>query len=142
MIDTENICGPGHLAASLAEAGANVVGLDFAMPMVAKARENYLNPDFRQGDAEALSFGGHPSRQTLADNTVGFYCHTEAPRLVPLDRGGRIVCSSTDPISRQLFGPAKHCSIDAIGDVSGKFRRHRIACVFDGSRHGRGHFFE
>jgi ubiquinone/menaquinone biosynthesis C-methylase UbiE len=49
-------CGPGHLAGSLAQSGANVVGLDFAMPMVAKARENYPSLDFRQGDAEALPF--------------------------------------------------------------------------------------
>jgi ubiquinone/menaquinone biosynthesis C-methylase UbiE len=49
-------CGPGHLAGSLAQSGASVVGLDFAMPMVAKARENYPSLDFRQGDAEALPF--------------------------------------------------------------------------------------
>lgn len=49
-------CGPGHLAGSLAQSGANVVGLDFAIPMVAKARENYPSLDFRQGDAEALPF--------------------------------------------------------------------------------------
>lgn len=49
-------CGPGHLAGSLAESGASVVGLDFAMPMVGKARENYPSLDFRQGNAEALSF--------------------------------------------------------------------------------------
>ena len=49
-------CGPGHLAGSLAHSGANVVGLDFAMPMVVKARENYPSLDFHQGDAEALPF--------------------------------------------------------------------------------------
>ena len=49
-------CGPGHLAGSLAQSGANVIGLDFATPMVAKARENYPSLDFRQGDAEALPF--------------------------------------------------------------------------------------
>ena len=49
-------CGPGHLTGSLAQSGANVVGLDFAMPMVAKARENYPSLDFRQGDAQALPF--------------------------------------------------------------------------------------
>lgn len=49
-------CGPGHLVGSLAQSGAGVVGLDFAMPMVVKARENYPSLDFRQGDAEALPF--------------------------------------------------------------------------------------
>ncbi|MCW5737736.1 MAG: methyltransferase domain-containing protein, partial [Enhydrobacter sp.] len=49
-------CGPGHLAGSLAQSGADVVGLDFAMPMVERARDNYPGLDFRQGDAEALPF--------------------------------------------------------------------------------------
>jgi SAM-dependent methyltransferase len=49
-------CGPGHLAGALAESGADVVGIDFAMPMVVKARENYPRLEFRQGDAESLPF--------------------------------------------------------------------------------------
>jgi len=49
-------CGPGHLAAALAAAGAEVEGLDFADPMVERARENYPNLRFRQGDAEALPY--------------------------------------------------------------------------------------
>lgn len=49
-------CGPGHLAESLADAGATVEGIDFAAPMVARARENYPHIEFRQGDAEALPF--------------------------------------------------------------------------------------
>jgi ubiquinone/menaquinone biosynthesis C-methylase UbiE len=49
-------CGPGHLAGALAQSGASVVGLDFATPMVVKARENYPRLNFHQGDAEALPF--------------------------------------------------------------------------------------
>ena len=49
-------CGPGHLTGALAESGADVVGIDFAMPMVVKARENYPRLEFRQGDAESLPF--------------------------------------------------------------------------------------
>lgn len=49
-------CGPGHLAAALAAEGAVVEGLDFAAPMVARARENYPKLKFRQGDAEALAY--------------------------------------------------------------------------------------
>jgi ubiquinone/menaquinone biosynthesis C-methylase UbiE len=52
-------CGPGHLAGSLAQSGASVEGIDFAMPMIAKARENYPSLNFRQGDAEALPFDAH-----------------------------------------------------------------------------------
>jgi SAM-dependent methyltransferase len=49
-------CGPGHLAGSLSEAGATVEGLDFATPMVDRARENYPSLDFRRGDAQALPY--------------------------------------------------------------------------------------
>src|SRR6185503_7545586 len=52
-------CGPGHLAAALAGAGAAVEGIDFAEPMVARARENYPHLKFRQGDAESLPFNEH-----------------------------------------------------------------------------------
>jgi len=49
-------CGPGHLGGALAAAGAMVKGVDFAPAMVAKARENYPQLAFREGDAEALSY--------------------------------------------------------------------------------------
>jgi ubiquinone/menaquinone biosynthesis C-methylase UbiE len=49
-------CGPGHLAGAIAAAGAVVEGVDFATPMVARARENYPNLKFHQGDAEALAY--------------------------------------------------------------------------------------
>ena len=48
--------GPGYVAAAAAARGARVVGVDFSVPMVARARE--LNPaiEFQEGDAEELSF--------------------------------------------------------------------------------------
>ena len=49
-------CGPGHLSGSLADAGAEVEGLDFAPSMVERARLNYPQLAFRQGDAEALPY--------------------------------------------------------------------------------------
>jgi ubiquinone/menaquinone biosynthesis C-methylase UbiE len=50
-------CGPGHLAGAIAEAGGAPEGLDFAASMVDRARENYPQLVFRQGDAEALPYG-------------------------------------------------------------------------------------
>lgn len=47
-------CGPGHLAAGLAAAGADVEGIDFAATMVERACANYPALAFREGDAEAL----------------------------------------------------------------------------------------
>ncbi|MPZ31165.1 MAG: methyltransferase domain-containing protein [Rhodospirillales bacterium] len=49
-------CGPGHLAAAMARKGATVEGIDFAVTMVAKARENYPALRFREADAEALPY--------------------------------------------------------------------------------------
>jgi SAM-dependent methyltransferase len=49
-------CGPGHLAGAAAAAGASVEGVDFAAPMVAKARENYPGLAFREGSAESLPY--------------------------------------------------------------------------------------
>ncbi|MDJ0946641.1 MAG: class I SAM-dependent methyltransferase [Kiloniellales bacterium] len=50
-------CGTGHLAAAAGRRGAEVLGVDFAETMVARARSNYPGVAFRQGDAEALDFG-------------------------------------------------------------------------------------
>jgi SAM-dependent methyltransferase len=54
-----DICtGTGHLAAAAAERGAIAEGLDFAEPMVTKARANYPAIAFAVGDAEHLP---HPA---------------------------------------------------------------------------------
>jgi ubiquinone/menaquinone biosynthesis C-methylase UbiE len=49
-------CGPGHLAAALANRGAVAEGIDFAASMVGKARGNYPAITFREADAEALPY--------------------------------------------------------------------------------------
>lgn len=49
-------CGPGYVAAAGASRGANVVGVDFALPMVAEARKSFPGIRFEPGDAEALGF--------------------------------------------------------------------------------------
>jgi ubiquinone/menaquinone biosynthesis C-methylase UbiE len=49
-------CGPGNVAARLAETGARVVGIDFAPHMVQAARAAYREIDFQEADAEDLPF--------------------------------------------------------------------------------------
>jgi trans-aconitate methyltransferase len=44
-------CGTGHLTAKIAEAGADVVGLDSSASMVAQARQNFPKLKFQLGDA-------------------------------------------------------------------------------------------
>ena len=48
-------CGPGHLVAAAAVAGAKAEGIDFAPSMVDLARHNYPTLRFHEGDAEQLS---------------------------------------------------------------------------------------
>lgn len=47
-------CGPGHVAAWIARAGAQVVGIDLSPGMVRLGRENYPQVEFRQGDLLSL----------------------------------------------------------------------------------------
>jgi SAM-dependent methyltransferase len=49
-------CGPGYVAGAAASRGAHASGIDFSSEMVAQARGRYPGVDFREGDAEALSF--------------------------------------------------------------------------------------
>jgi SAM-dependent methyltransferase len=49
-------CGPGFIAGAAADRGALVTGLDFAVAMVAQARQRLPALTFREGDAEALPF--------------------------------------------------------------------------------------
>jgi ubiquinone/menaquinone biosynthesis C-methylase UbiE len=48
--------GAGYIAAAALIRGANVIGLDFSEAQVELARSTYPLVEFRQGDAEALSF--------------------------------------------------------------------------------------
>jgi SAM-dependent methyltransferase len=48
--------GPGFIAAAAAARGAEVIGIDFSAAMVDAARRTHPGVEFREGDAEALSF--------------------------------------------------------------------------------------
>ena len=47
-------CGPGYVAGYAAKLGAVAIGVDFAPGMIAEAKKNFQNVEFREGDAEAL----------------------------------------------------------------------------------------
>jgi trans-aconitate methyltransferase len=49
-------CGTGHLTAKLAEAGAEVVGIDASVPMVEEARRLYPQLRFEVADARDFAF--------------------------------------------------------------------------------------
>lgn len=47
--------GPGYVAAAAARRGARAIGIDFSAAMVADARRDHPEVEFRLGDAEALA---------------------------------------------------------------------------------------
>ncbi len=49
-------CGPGHLTATAARLGADVVGLDFSGAMIRIAHTRHPELEFHEGDAQALPF--------------------------------------------------------------------------------------
>lgn len=49
-------CGTGHLSARIAEAGADVVGLDASEEMIRKARQTHSDCEFVHADARSFSF--------------------------------------------------------------------------------------
>jgi trans-aconitate methyltransferase len=49
-------CGTGHLTAQIAEKGAEVVGLDSSLSMVAQARQNFPKLKFQVADARDFRF--------------------------------------------------------------------------------------
>jgi ubiquinone/menaquinone biosynthesis C-methylase UbiE len=98
--------GPGHVAAAAAARGAEPVGVDIAEGMLAVARRDHPQLDFRLGDAEALPFA-----DSSFDAVVGAFVLNHLPRpeaaaaelarvLVP---GGRVALSVWDVPERTLF---------------------------------------
>jgi SAM-dependent methyltransferase len=67
--------GPGHVAAAAAARGAEPVGVDIAEGMLAVARRDHPQIDFRPGDAEALPFA-----DASFDAVVGAFVLNHLPR--------------------------------------------------------------
>jgi SAM-dependent methyltransferase len=98
--------GPGHVAAAAAARGAEPVGVDIAEGMLAVARRDHPQLDFRPGDAEALPFP-----DSSFDAVVGAFVLNHLPRpevaatelarvLAP---GGRLALSVWDVPERSRF---------------------------------------
>ena len=98
--------GPGHVAAAAAARGAEPVGVDIAEGMLAVARRDHPQLDFRLGDAEALPFA-----DASFDAVVGAFVLNHLPRpdvaAVELARvlasGGRLALSVWDVPERARF---------------------------------------
>lgn len=62
--------GPGHIAAALAEAGADVVGIDFSASMIEVAKARYPALSFQEADAESLPFEDESFDAVVSSFTV------------------------------------------------------------------------
>src|SRR3954451_8612645 len=98
--------GPGHVAAAAAARGAVPVGVDVAEGMLAVARRDHPQLDFRFGDAEALPFA-----DGSFDAVVGAFVLNHLPRpevaaaefARVLAGGGRLALSVWDVPERARF---------------------------------------
>jgi trans-aconitate methyltransferase len=68
-------CGTGHLAAQIAESGAQVTGVDRSPEMVAAARKGYPNLRFEICDARSLSF--HEKFDAVFSNATLHWIHEQ-----------------------------------------------------------------
>jgi SAM-dependent methyltransferase len=112
--------GPGHVTAAAAARGAEPVGVDIAEGMLAVARRDYPQLEFRRGDAEALPF---------ADSTFGAVVgafvlnHLPRPEVAAaelarvLAPGGRLALSVWDVPERTLFIGLVRDAIDRAGEA-------------------------
>jgi ubiquinone/menaquinone biosynthesis C-methylase UbiE len=98
--------GPGQVAAAAAARGAEVVGVDIAEGMLAVARRDHPQLDFRRGDAEALPF-----TDSAFNAVVGAFVLNHLPRpevaaaelARVLEPGGRLALSVWDVPERSRF---------------------------------------
>jgi ubiquinone/menaquinone biosynthesis C-methylase UbiE len=111
-------CGPGHLSAAAARRGARPVGTDLSEGMLARARREHPELDFRSGDAEALPFRDERFDAVLA----GFvFNHLPAPESAAAEGarvcrpGARLAVSVWDrPERTRLIGLLGE-AVEAVG---------------------------
>jgi trans-aconitate methyltransferase len=86
-------CGTGHLTAQIAERGAEVIGLDASVSMIAQARQNYPKLKFALADARTFDLGG--GFDAVFSNAALHWIPEPAPVIASVARalkpGGRFV---------------------------------------------------
>lgn len=95
-------CGGGGASVLAAERGANVTGLDAAVPLVEIASERVPDGDFRVGDLESLPFDDGQFDAVIASNSIQ-YAENRIAALQELAR----VARSEARIVVGLFGAAE-----------------------------------
>lgn len=99
-------CGPGYVSAAAAERGATPLGLDFSKEMIGIAQKMFPKIEFREGDAQNLSFPGRTFDRVVANFALLHLANperamSEAARV--LKRGGRFGFTTWAKISENPF---------------------------------------
>ena len=87
-------CGNGALTAKIAEAGADVLGIDHSAEMLAKAERSFPELNFRQAEADSFDLG--MTFDAVFSNAVFHWIKDQEGLLACISRhlrqGGRLVC--------------------------------------------------
>jgi ubiquinone/menaquinone biosynthesis C-methylase UbiE len=114
-------CGPGYIPAAAASRGAVATGIDFSSEMIQEARDRYPGLDFREGDAEQLTFGD--SEFTAVVSNFGML-HLGRPELAiqeayrVLQPGGRIAFTVWDTADKAIAFGIVIAAIQKYGDLN------------------------
>ncbi|MGZ8648082.1 MAG: class I SAM-dependent methyltransferase, partial [Solirubrobacteraceae bacterium] len=112
--------GPGHVAAAAAARGAEPVGVDISEGMLAVARRDHPQLDFRPGDAEALPFADTSFAAVVAAFVLN---HLPCPEVSAaelarvLASGGRLALSVWDVPDRTAFIGLVRDAVARAGEV-------------------------
>jgi SAM-dependent methyltransferase len=114
-------CGPGLVAAAVAERGALTVGLDFSSAMIALARADHPRIHFEEGDAEVLPFADGSFDAVVANFGIHHVpdpirALAEARRV--LCRGGRVAITAWTAPAENIAWRLLHDAISAHGDLA------------------------
>jgi len=97
-------CGPGYVAAAVAERGATPRGLDFSGEMVAIAQKMFLEIEFCEGDAQNLPFSDVTFDRVLANFAL---LHVSDPERA---------CAE----AFRVLKPARQIRLHGLGSAGGK----------------------
>jgi trans-aconitate methyltransferase len=145
-------CGPGQLTAKIAEAGAEVIGLDASPAMIGQARQNFPQLSFILQDASDMKFDqqfdavfSNAALHWMLDRTAvarGVAASLKAGGRFVGEMGGkgniRHVEQALASVARRYFGkdvPAKRTYYPALGEYACLLEKHdlevRNAVLFD-----------
>ena len=115
-------CGTGHLTHRIAQSGAQVIGLDRSLTMLAAARKNYPGLPLLAADATRMAFA-RPFDAVFSNAALHWILDAEGVvRCIArcLRPGGRFVAEMGGKGNIEQFRAAVHSALDAWGYPEGK----------------------